>query len=84
MDLPYGMLYHDGSMFSYMFEARKLINSQSNLHICLELEDVFSKFESRAPTNSDLTESDNIEVISITPPGFCWDPTSCHYGENDL
>ena len=71
-------------MFSYMFEARKLINSQSNLHTCLELEDVFSKFESRAPTNSDLHESDNIEVVSITPPGFCWDPTSCHYGDNDL
>ena len=64
-------------------EDHSIIDSKLNLHICLELDGVFLKFESRAPTNSDLHESDNVEVVSITPPRFCWDPNSCHYGENE-
>jgi hypothetical protein len=34
-------------------ENHSIIDPKSNLHICLELDGVFSKFESRSPTNSD-------------------------------
>ena len=49
-------------------EDHSIIDPKSNLHICLELDGVFSKFGSRSPTNSDLFESDNVTVVHITPP----------------
>ena len=64
-------------------EDHSIIDPKSNLHICLELDGVFSKFGSRSPTNSDLFESDNVTVVHITPPGLSWDPNSSHHGENE-
>lgn len=64
-------------------EDHSIIDPKSNLHICLELDGVFSKFGSRAPTNSDLFESDNVTVVHITPPGLSWEPNSRHFGENE-
>ena len=58
------------------------IDPKSDMHIRLQLDGIFSKFDTRAPTNSDLFDKD-VTIVVITPEGPMWDPNSSTYGENE-
>ena len=58
-----------------------ILDNNSDLHIWMNLDGVFSTFHSRAPTNADLQRDDNTFVM-ITPEGE-WDPNNKVYEENE-
>ena len=53
------------------------------MHIRLQLDGMFSKFDTRAPTNSDLFDDKDVTIVVITPEGPMRDPNSSTYGENE-
>ena len=57
-----------------------ILDNNSDLHIRMNLDGVFSTFHSRALTNEDLQRDDNTFVM-ITPEGE-WDPNNKVYEEN--
>ena len=53
------------------------------MHIRLQLDGIFSKFDTRAPTNSDLFDNKDVTIVIINPEGPIWDPNSSTYRENE-
>jgi len=55
-------------------------DKKTGLFIKLNLDGVFSYFDSRKPTHDDLL---NADTVVITPEGTSWDPHSEHYSLNE-
>lgn len=56
-----------------------IIDSESGMHIWLQLDGIFSKFDTRAPVNSDFFDDRDLTIVNITPKGPMWDPNSDIY-----
>ena len=61
-------------------EDHSIIIEDFDLHIPLQLDGIFSYFETRSPTDDEISHCDK---ILITPDSSSWDPYSEHYAQNE-
>jgi hypothetical protein len=64
-------------------ESHCIISKEAGLRIPLQLRGIFSGFDSRALTQDEVNNCDELDLIIITPDSVEWDPYSDHYSENE-
>jgi hypothetical protein len=64
-------------------ESHCIISKEAGLRIPLQLRGIFPGFDSRALTQDEVNNCDELDLIIITPDSVEWDPYSDHYSENE-